>query len=259
MHFHSTRFSATAALLVAIGMSACGDDPVSEGLPGDFSYAGTVSAGGASTTVTGGTTFGSGGTQGGRSSSGGSSGGTPAATSGGTKATGGSLGSSAGGSSGGSTSPGSSGGSSFGTTGGRSSSTGGRSGFGTGGRGSGGSGGSAPGGSSSGGKATGGGAAVAFSMVGSIVQDRCSSCHGFTMPLLQNNAMLRNTLTSTRVPECGNNPLVTPNDPSKSAVLMLVNRMCGMLVMPAGCGMTPCIPAAEVTTLTNWINAGAPP
>jgi hypothetical protein len=257
MRLKSTELNAALAVVVVLGMSSgCGEDPVSTGSPGDYSFAGTLTGGGNPAGNTGGLApLGSGGTTGGLSSSGG----TPSANTGGLKTggTGGTL--SNGGSSGmktGTATGGSAGMKTSGTTGGSGVSTGGRGSLGTGGRSSGVGGSTSSGGSASG---TGGGAAVAFSAVGSIVGMRCSSCHGFTMPTLQNNAMLRNTLTSTRVPECGNNPLVTPNDTSKSAILMLVNRMCTGVVMPLGCNMTPCIPAAEVTTITNWINAGAPP
>jgi hypothetical protein len=78
-------------------------------------------------------------------------------------------------------------------------------------------------------------------------------------PVLQNNANLQTTLTTFAVSRCGGDPLVTPNDAANSSLLQLLNRQCMNLTMPLGCTTTPCIPAGEITTITNWINAGAPP
>jgi hypothetical protein len=130
---------------------------------------------------------------------------------------------------------------------------------GSGGLGSGGR--SGTGGSGLGGKSggTGGGAAVAFSQVATIIGKTCGTCHAASMPVLKNDMNLRTTLTTFKAMPCANNPLVTPNDPSKSAIVQLVSKQCGATVMPVGCKSTPCIPQADLTTITNWINAGAPP
>jgi hypothetical protein len=71
-------------------------------------------------------------------------------------------------------------------------------------------------------------------------------------------AMLHSTLMTRTVARCGGDPLVSPNDPSKSALVKLVNKACGTFVMPPGGASTPTIPAADLTTITSWISAGAP-
>ncbi len=97
-----------------------------------------------------------------------------------------------------------------------------------------------------------------FAAVTSIIQANCSICHGNRQPRLTNNANLYETLTSTTVKECGNNPLVKPDDPANSALLMLPNWECDDLVMPQGCIAALCITDAELATITAWIDAGAP-
>jgi hypothetical protein len=97
-----------------------------------------------------------------------------------------------------------------------------------------------------------------FSAVSSIIQANCTICHGSRMPRLTNSASLYTTLTSTTVKECGGNPLVKPNDPADSALLMLPNWQCQDLVMPQGCTTTPCLTDSELATITAWIAAGAP-
>jgi len=97
-----------------------------------------------------------------------------------------------------------------------------------------------------------------FSAVSSIIQANCSICHGMRAPRLTNSANLYTTLTSTVVKECGGNPLVKPNDPANSALIMLPNWECNDLVMPQGCVNAPCLTDSELATITAWINAGAP-
>jgi hypothetical protein len=132
------------------------------------------------------------------------------------------------------------------------------------------SGGGAAGRGSAGAKATGGMPGVAgstgtvtstFSAVASIIQQHCgaSGCHGGARnPRLTNNSNLYKTLTSTTVEECASNHLVTPSDPTNSALLMLPNWECDDFVMPEGCVDMPCLSATELATITAWIQAGAP-
>ena len=106
-----------------------------------------------------------------------------------------------------------------------------------------------------------GGAGVTFAQVAAIVDQSCgaATCHGGREnPPLTNDANLYNTLLSDTVRQCGNNALITPNNAATSALLMLVNGQCGNLIMPEGCQNTPCWSAADIATVTAWINAGAP-
>ncbi len=118
---------------------------------------------------------------------------------------------------------------------------------------------SGAGGSSAGGA----GSSVAFSQVAAIIQTNCgaSNCHGGRQgPTLtsSNLTTLYNTLTSTTVRQCGSDHLVTKNDTANSALLELPQGTCSNFIMPQGCTKTPCLAAADITTITNWINAGAP-
>jgi hypothetical protein len=109
-----------------------------------------------------------------------------------------------------------------------------------------------------GGSGPGGGSA--FSAVSAIVVRACATaqCHGGRrMPNLT-AANLYTTLTSTAVSECGNDRLVTPGDPGNSALLSVVNGLCGELIMPANCEAPPCLGAADQKTISDWITAGAP-
>jgi hypothetical protein len=219
-------------------LSACADDPVSQGPPGDFGGLGTSGNG---SLPAGGAAVGQGGSTGGSLSA---KGGTSSLTGG--AAPGGAL-------TGGNPASGGTGGSKGGSGGAATlGGSGGKSGSGSGGSG---------GASTSGGKASGGsggGGSVTLMQVGSIINTQCSRCHTATMPQLQNNAMLRSTLTTFKVPDCMNLPLVTPSDVSKSAIVMLVSKQCGATVMPLGCSKSVCIPDADLATLKSWIGAGAP-
>lgn len=138
---------------------------------------------------------------------------------------------------------------------------GGRGSMGFGGRSSGGAGGARAGAAATG--VGGAGSSVAFSQVAAIVQAQCgkSTCHGGrqTPSLTSSNlTTLYNTLTSTTVRQCGSDHLVTKNDTANSALLELPQGTCSNFIMPQGCTKTPCLASADMTTITNWINAGAP-
>ena len=91
-----------------------------------------------------------------------------------------------------------------------------------------------------------------------------AGCHGTgfgaKMPTLTNtNPQTQyQNLTNTMVQECGNKPLVDPGDPANSAILALVQQDCGEFIMPADCDSDPCIPQANIDTLTAWIQGNAP-
>jgi hypothetical protein len=231
-----------------------------EDYPG-YAMAGTTSTGtGGTSTTTGGTSATTGGATGGIATTTGgvSTGGTTANTGG---SSGGTIFGGGGKSSGGSSNTGGKSGNTGGS-GGKSGSTGGSGGKsgstgGSGGK-SGGTGGSGGKSGSTGG--SGGGGAVMFSQVVSIIGAQCSNCHksGGTPNLSTSSAStLYTTLTSTSVSKCGGNRLVTPNDPSKSALLMLTTGKCGDFRMPVTCTTSMCLSAADQTTITNWINSGA--
>jgi hypothetical protein len=85
--------------------------------------------------------------------------------------------------------------------------------------------------------------------VKAIIQRNCGNCHGSFTSFA--------TFTSHRANPCGGDALATANDPANSAFLELVQGQCSIL-MPRGCRTTPCIAAADIQTVTSWINAGAP-
>jgi hypothetical protein len=107
---------------------------------------------------------------------------------------------------------------------------------------------------------SGGAGTVTYSQVVAFIRTTCGSCHANAeMPNLntQNPTTLYTTLTTVTVRQCGGNKLVTANDPSKSALLMVGTDKCTGLKMPAGCTETVCFDPADVTMLTTWIQQGA--
>lgn len=243
-HARPIEIAASAsAIVIALGgatLSACSGDPYPD-----------LGSGGAGTTFGGSTGAGMGGaTSGGASQGGATQGG---ATQGGTSQGGASSGGMQ--SQGGSTRGGaSSGGSKAGT----GSSSGGSK-AGTGGSGSGKGGGTGTGTSSGG---SGGGGSVSFAQLKGVLDKNCAlvGCHvsGQQSPnLASNNGNLATTLTSTTVQQCGGDALVKASDTANSALLSVVTGKCGALRMPRGCSTNPCLPAADVTTITRWIQDGA--
>lgn len=108
------------------------------------------------------------------------------------------------------------------------------------------------------------GQTATLSAVAAILKESCGalSCHGggpegrdvvFTDP-----ATLYQTLTTTVVAPCNNKPLVTPGQSANSALLMLPTWQCDDFVMPQGCFDDPCLPTADLATISAWIDAGAP-
>jgi len=126
----------------------------------------------------------------------------------------------------------------------------------------GGSGGAGVGGAAgrAGGAGSGTGGASAFSAVSGIVTRMCaaSNCHGGRRNPNLSAANLYTTLMNTAVRQCGSDRLVTPRDTANSAILELVNGRCGNFIMPDGCDVLPCLEAADMKTISDWISAGAP-
>jgi len=85
--------------------------------------------------------------------------------------------------------------------------------------------------------------------VRAIVQRNCGGCHGGFSTYA--------TFTTHRVGNCGNDTLAKANDTANSAFLELVQGQCGGFLMPRGCNTAPCISAADIRTVTSWVNAGA--
>jgi hypothetical protein len=79
---------------------------------------------------------------------------------------------------------------------------------------------------------------------------------------LNNDSQLFKNLTATVVKDCGNHPVVTPGDPSKSALLQIIQGDCSMKTprMPPGCvdGDAGCVPPDYVAAVAQWISDGAP-
>jgi len=94
-----------------------------------------------------------------------------------------------------------------------------------------------------------------------------ADCHGpggpniFQLPV-NDDAALYTSLTGHVSVDCGNIPVVTPGDPSKSALVKVLNGPCSAKVpqMPNGC--TPadgnCLEPEYIAAVTTWVANGAP-
>jgi hypothetical protein len=154
---------------------------------------------------------------------------------------------------------------------------------GTGGTGSGsggisaGSGGMGSAGTGSGGSSAGSAIPATFDTVrlvlmggGPIMPCAAAPCHGVNgmappsdpLELPPNDdAQLYTNLTSYVAKDCNAMKLVTPGDPSHSALLTILQGPCGMVPrMPYMCTDADrnCIPAEYVTAISQWIASGAP-
>jgi hypothetical protein len=160
--------------------------------------------------------------------------------------------------------------------------TGGTSGGGATGGSAGSSGGTAAGGTSTGGVSGAGGSSggaagnggssnvtpVTWQEMSFTINDGCakSKCHNGAQdpPLLAIPAMTQYmVLTTHPITFCGTaTRLVVPGNTANSAILKLVNGECLLdgspFLMPADCTQAPCLPPAQITTITNWIMSGAP-
>jgi hypothetical protein len=73
---------------------------------------------------------------------------------------------------------------------------------------------------------------------------------------------LYSRLTTYMSVNCGNIPIVTPGDPSRSALVKLLKGPCGMTPrMPNGCTEQDgnCLPAEYIAAIEQWVANGAPP
>jgi hypothetical protein len=105
---------------------------------------------------------------------------------------------------------------------------------------------------------------------GPIMPCAAAPCHGVNgmappgdpLELPPNDdAQLYTNLTSYVAKDCSNMKLVTPGDPSQSALLTILQGPCGMVPrMPYMCTDADrnCIPAEYVTAISQWIASGAP-
>jgi hypothetical protein len=162
-----------------------------------------------------------------------------------------------------------------GTAGTGATAGGGFSGFGAGGVGGAGAGGAGAGGVAAGGGGAGGTSGsgpaptfATFKFVTMNTQPPCvaSDCHGFgtmnPLTLADDDGMLRTRLTTTINEQCGNIPVVTPGDPTRSALIMLLKGPCGELLrMPEGCdpAFGQCVPDEYIAAIEEWVRLGAPP
>ncbi len=113
----------------------------------------------------------------------------------------------------------------------------------------------------------GSGPTVPFSDVATIIKAKCGGCHN--MPATADKPNLNSDMaidtafsSSMAISHCGNNPLVTVNEPDQSALIMLVEGMC----TPGGPGTPARMPPmpnqplteTEIQTISDWIASGAP-
>jgi hypothetical protein len=130
------------------------------------------------------------------------------------------------------------------------------------GTGNGGRGGGAGGNKGTAGGAGGASASATFAFVASTIMANCggSTCHNGSQSVkfdVTDTATLYTNLTTMKAPDCKNVPLVTPSDPTMSALYLAITKMCGGTVpqMPDG---KPALPTATQTAIQQWIMAGAP-
>ncbi len=140
---------------------------------------------------------------------------------------------------------------------------------GTGGRGTGGRGGA---GGTGGGAAGGTGGAATFAQVAMILGTSCGTgdCHNGTEHSdLRNNTGLHGRIVNANpsgsrvMSSCTSRMLIVPNNVGTSVIAQAVMASvsgCTNARMPDDCPTTnrPCLTAAQINTITSWINAGAP-
>jgi hypothetical protein len=126
---------------------------------------------------------------------------------------------------------------------------------------------SAGGAQGDGGQGTGGATpAASWVDIKYMLNASCASCHGpgakvNLSPDDSPNEQLHRTMTTYKVPECGNALLVSPGHPEDSAFLKLLNLECTKdgepFIMPQSCGIAPCFPEDWMQRITLWIEGGA--
>jgi hypothetical protein len=102
----------------------------------------------------------------------------------------------------------------------------------------------------------------AFSQVQSLLESKCAQCHtlGGNQPDLSAvSEELYTTLSTYRVRDCGDNPLVNPGNPTTSALVMVTTagKCRNRLVMPAGCVGESCVTSRDRQLISDWITQGA--
>ena len=93
-----------------------------------------------------------------------------------------------------------------------------------------------------------------------------SDCHGLHTENILELALderLHNTLLTHMSVACGNIPVVTPFDPSRSALIRLLKGPCGETPrMPRDCIVdefsNTCIPDDYIAAIEEWVRIGAP-
>jgi hypothetical protein len=94
----------------------------------------------------------------------------------------------------------------------------------------------------------------------------CHGLHGMAPPThplelpTNDDALLYTNLTTYVSKACNNTKLVTPGDPSQSALLKILRGPCGMTPrMPYGCteDAGDCIPDDYIAAVEQWIKNGA--
>ncbi len=94
-----------------------------------------------------------------------------------------------------------------------------------------------------------------------------ADCHGPGGPnplqyWVKDDDKLYETLTHHISVDCGNIPVVTPGDPSRSAIVKVLKGPCSAKVpqMPNGCRPQDnnCLPSEYVAAIERWIALGAP-
>lgn len=104
---------------------------------------------------------------------------------------------------------------------------------------------------------------ASFELVRYMVDLGCSAtiCHGGCLDfVLLDDSLLYDKLMNTVVPECENNPLITPGQPEASALYRLISGGCPDLQqMPNGCiEGDSCVPTEWRDRISQWITNGAP-
>jgi len=109
-----------------------------------------------------------------------------------------------------------------------------------------------------------GGSSAAFTQVATMLGKNCgiAGCHADKQsPHFTPGPQLYETLTgpNTVLAACDYTKMVEAGDPANSALVRLMNRKCGSFTMPPSCKKTPCLSETDLKTLSDWIQAGAPP
>ena len=125
-----------------------------------------------------------------------------------------------------------------------------------------GNGGRGAGGATSGGGGAGGSSNATFAFVSTTIMSNCggTTCHNGSQSVKfdsTSTTTLYTNLTTMTAPDCKGLPLVTPGDPTKSALYLAISKMCGGTLpqMPDG---KPALPTATISSIQTWIANGAP-